>query len=264
VKQKSIIILISLITILLTFVSCDTNPYSATADRPAIPIPESYEGTVPEISNIVVVETAVAGATDFNPTVTEAWDEDGDSISGVAGKNIALMNDGVLLTTPDVEDAPGISVLSLASAPSLQFERYWKLLEGPISYAGYTEETHTVTTTQSVSETETVSFTETLSVETTVSTDTLFASASVTASASFSATQEFSNTTTTTDAFSHKFTVSALDGKDCLYAVWQLHERLRYVDEDRETFTDPKYKFAASSIIWDYPTNEVVPVTTYF
>lgn len=260
-KLKNVLLII-ILPAMLIISACEVSaPYAATSDRPAIPIPESYEAEVASISEILVVETADSDFTDFNPTVIKIWDENGDNIYDNAdGRNIALMDDGVLMIPEDTSaDGQGLS-----SAPSLQFERFWKLIEGPEGYPGYTSESHTVTTTETVSSTETYSFTETLSIESTVSVDTLFASASVTASASFSATQEFSNTNWSSDTYSHTFTISALEGKDCIYTVWQLHERLRYVDGEGETYTDTKYGFDESSIVWDYPTEEIVPVTTYF
>lgn len=97
-----------------------------------------------------------------------------------------------------------------------------------------------------------------------MSTETLFTSASVTASASFSATQEFSNTSYSSDFYSHTFEISALEGKDVIYAVWQLHERLQYVDAEGVLFDDINYDFVEDSLTWDFPTDVIVPVTTYF
>ena len=169
-----------------------------------------------------------------------------------------------------VDEGPGLS-----KTPQLQFERYWVRLGEPEYYPRGTETTHTVSTTTSVSSTETYSFTESLSVEAEVSASYLFASVSVKTSASFSATQSFTNTATETSSYSESFTVSALEGKSCVYTVWQLCERIRYVAaeesdtaeygvEDDLLFDDNRYEFDEDSISWVYPTDTVIPITTYF
>lgn len=242
------------------------DPYAATEDRPAIPIPETYEGALPEESDVMVIETAASAYTDFQPQVTAIWDADGNKIySNTTGKRLNLLSDGAIVTAPVNPDDAGDTVVGpgLSAAPSLVFERYWKLISGPTRYAAYKEISHTTSTTTSVSSTETYSFTESLSIETTVSADFLFGSASVTASASFEATQEFTETNTSSTTYEETFTVTG-QPKSCVYAEWQLHERLRFVDGAGEDYDDVKYDFDPSSVVWDFPTNEIVPVVTYF
>lgn len=254
------------IAALALIVSACPGPYEATDDRPGIPVPTSYEGSVAETSEVLVVETAAVAHTDFQPQVTAIWNEAGTQIySNAGGKRLNLMSDGAVVSAPVNPSNAGDAVVGpgLSSAPQLVFERYWKRISGPTRYAAYKEISHTTSTTTSVSNTETYSFTESLSIEATVSADFLFGSASVTASASFEATQEFTTTNTSATTYSETFTVTG-QPNSCVYTVWQLHERLRYVDSAGETYDDPKYDFAPSSVVWDYPTAELVPIITYF
>ena len=280
--KKTIGILFAATLFLLIFWGCETDPFGATDDRPAIPIPATYESELADYSNVMLIEIAAADATDFQPEVLTIWDGStiiyGDTIA-TTGKRLVLMDDGTLKTSDEVaaEDANGGSGLS--TAPKLVFERYWERIGDVEYYAGSTTKEITTTSTQKVTETQTYSFTETLSSATEVSTDALFASASVKLSLSFSATQEFTNTSWASETYSTTVSITGGSGQGSIYHCWQLHERLRYVDADfpytagqtyaydDETapdYSDTSYRFNTDSIVWDFPTQDIVPIITVF
>ena len=71
---------------------CNLDPFGATSNRPAIPIPVLYEGAVPEKSDIMVIDEAPARS--FNPLIAAAYDVSGNPLSVPAGSRVLLITSG--------------------------------------------------------------------------------------------------------------------------------------------------------------------------
>lgn len=243
---------------LLAFLAagCDTgDPFAATEGRPAIPIPATYEGQVPEVSEVLVV--AEAPAQYFEPLITQYT----DSLNTLKAANarLVLVNAGA---AADVA-APYLD-LEAAELPRMQFIRYWKRLGAIETYAGGSTTTIERSITEGVSQTDTQTFTESLSIEAESSAGGLFASASVKVSASFTATQKFSSTTSTETTSTRTFSVSPVSGTNMTYSVWQLVEEFRFVDAAGELYDATKYDFDAKSLRFVFPTEEIVPISACY
>ena len=131
--------------------SCDTDQFLPTEDRPGIPIPSGYSSSVDAESEKMVIETVNIDY--FNPIVTDSWDANGDLLFSEGTSRILLVEDGEIGATPT--SGPGLS-----SIPSLQFVRYWRLLGEAEPYAGGAEVTVTESTTRGQTSTQTFSFSE--------------------------------------------------------------------------------------------------------
>jgi len=257
-NTKTVFSVLSLALTLLFVTSC-SDPLGATEDRPAIPIPDSYEADVPEKSDELVVGEARSNY--FNPSITEYTLESGTTVD-VNSLRVLLVNDGTTVSPVDGND----DYLSLESdeIPYLQLVRYWQRVGDVESYAGGSTTTITREVTQGSSESSTTSFTESISVEVESEAGGLFASASVSASTSFTSTQEFSSTESTETTETWSFSVSPESGTNMTYTVWQLVEEFRFVDSEGNLYDTPKYEFDEDSLRFVYPTNEIVPVSAYY
>jgi hypothetical protein len=237
----------------------------ATVDRPGIPEPESYEGAVEPKSEEMLIGTATTAEMSFRPVVTQAFDSGGFSIYGsvdnLAPGRVDLMLDGDLVNAPLLPNAA--TGVPLGAPPVLEFVRYWVLIEGPTPYAGGVTQSFTESTTIGSSNTFTYSFTETVSetVEVELS---LFAGVSGSETFTFAASQEFTQTTDTSYTESYTFAVSPQPDKRVVYTVWQLYEEMRFVDDAGGLYDHPSYEFTEESLRVIVPTDEIVPVTTYF
>lgn len=206
---------------------------------PRIPAPESYIAEVPLVSEEVIVATVPI--TNFSPRVTRANDAQGNEIISGVNERVALVINGNPAPSPVVggRSTPGISV-----TPHVQVVRYWRRLGSVERYSGATETSITRSVTRGSSTTRSESFGYTLGVSTSISGGGIFASVSTTITAEFSG--EFSSEYTVSEETTEtqSYTVSADQGDNLVFAVWQLIEEYRIVRQDGTGWSeweDPRY-----------------------
>lgn len=282
------VVLLAIVAASCLFAACgDDDSITGTdqtdLDRPPIPEPTYYAGPVPQRSMELILKTVplsnfVAAADsiwtqwccdtpgcdfgcEFYPTYpghnrlrlveNDSITTNTDSLTTDVYYNPAMTNWGPMLCYP------------LSSHPYLQHVRYWVRLGDVERYSGSTSLTVTRSVTRGVERTEAEEFGMSIGMETTASGG-FFVDFSVTLRTEFSYSSSVelsvSEETTTEEAF----TISCPDNKNIVYCVWQLVDEFRIIGVDGQVYSDPNYRFFGPSLTAICPSNEFVPMTTYF
>ncbi len=280
------------ICMLLVVSSCSddntaVNTVQEEIERPPIPEPTYYAGPVPLKSVELIIEAVPLS--DFSPIVTGASSPTPptdygyvvDSVYGTHGvastefgiykHRIKLCIDSKVVDTPNVGFYIGgngnpwvwTNCYPLSNQPYLQLVRYWVRVGAVERYSGSTSKTTTRSTTRGTTETSASEFTKTLGIETSVS-GSWFVDFEVKVKTEFSWSESHETSISEEETYEESFTISSPENQNIVYCVWQLVEEYRVVGTDGELFTDPNYLFDDESNSIICPTNETVPMTTYF